>query len=347
MMRKLGFFTAVMLGLLSIVFALFQALPSADQVLSGQRSDAATTQAIVKDLGLDEPLHRQFLSYVNDVSPLSIYHVESSKLPYLHGWAIPMGTYSLWLKWPYLRKSFVNQQPVGQLLAEALLGTAVLALSAMMVALLLGVPMGILAAFNKGTWIDHSLSACSALGISIPSFFSAMLISWLFGFVYSSTTGLSMTGSLFELDPLGESLHLRLDHLILPAIALGIRPLAVFVQLTRNTLVEVMNQDYIRLARAKGLNEAQVLWRHALPNALNPLVTSIGGWFSSLLAGSFFTEYIFQWKGLGKVTIDALQQSDLPVIMGAVLFTACVFFLMHSLTERLYVWMDPRLRPGA
>jgi peptide/nickel transport system permease protein len=146
------------------------------------------------------------------------------------------------------------------------------------------------------------------------------------------------------LDSLGESLHLRLDHLVLPALALGIRPLAVFVQLTRNTLVDVLSQDYIRLARAKGLTESQVVWRHALPNALNPLVTSIGGWFSSLLAGSFFTEYIFQWKGLGKVSIDALQQSDLPVIMGAVLFTACVFFLMHSLTERLYVWMDPRLR---
>jgi peptide/nickel transport system permease protein len=108
--------------------------------------------------------------------------------------------------------------------------------------------------------------------------------------------------------------------------------------------VDVLSQDYVRLARAKGLTETQVVFRHALPNALNPLVTSIGGWFSSLLAGSFFTEYIFQWKGLGKVTIDALQQSDLPVIMGAVLFTACVFFLMHSLTERLYVWMDPRLR---
>ena len=153
-----------------------------------------------------------------------------------------------------------------------------------------------------------------------------------------------MTGSLYELDSLGETLHLRLDHLILPSLALGIRPLAVFVQLTRNTLVEVLAQDYIRLARAKGLRESQVIWKHALPNALNPLVTSIGGWFSSLLAGSFFTDYIFQWKGVGKVSIDALQQSDLPVIMGAVLFTACVFFLMHSLTERLYVWMDPRLR---
>ena len=343
-MRKLGFFLAVMMGLLVIVFSLFQALPSADQLLTGQRSDAATTQAIVADLGLDQPLPTQFLLYANDLSPISVYSNQADKTAYLSGVAIPIGSVSLWLKWPYLRKSFVNQQPVTRLLLEALLGTAVLALSAMLIALLLGVPMGVLAALKKGTWIDHALTAGSALGISVPSFFSAMVISWLFGFVYSQQTGLSMTGSLYELDSLGESLHLRLDHLILPAIALGIRPLAVFVQLTRNTLVDVLSQDYVRLARAKGLNEAQVVWRHALPNALNPLVTSIGGWFSSLLAGSFFTEYIFQWKGLGKVTIDALQQSDLPVIMGAVLFTACVFFLMHSLTERLYVWMDPRLR---
>jgi peptide/nickel transport system permease protein len=129
----------------------------------------------------------------------------------------------------------------------------------------------------------------------------------------------------------------------LPALALGIRPLAVFIQLTRNTMVEILQLDFIRTARAKGISESVVIWRHAFPNALNPLITSIGGWFSSLLAGSFFTEYIFQWKGLGKVTIEALQQSDLPVVMGAVLFTACVFFVIHTFTELLYVWIDPRM----
>ena len=109
-------------------------------------------------------------------------------------------------------------------------------------------------------------------------------------------------------------------------------------------MVEILGLDFIRTARAKGLSESVVIWGHAFPNALNPLITSIGGWFSSLLAGSFFTEYIFQWKGLGKVTIEALQQSDLPVVMGAVLFTACVFFVIHSFTELLYVWIDPRMK---
>jgi peptide/nickel transport system permease protein len=174
-----------------------------------------------------------------------------------------------------------------------------------------------------------------------------MIFSWLFGYVYHSTTGLPMTGSFFEIDDLGQEIHVKWSNLILPAVALGIRPLAVLVQLTRNTMVDIMVMDFIQTARAKGLKESVVIFRHALPNALNPLVTSVGGWFSSLLAGSFFTEYIFQWKGLGKVTIDALQQSDLPLVMGAVLFTACVFFAIHSITELLYVWIDPRLRKSS
>jgi peptide/nickel transport system permease protein len=135
-----------------------------------------------------------------------------------------------------------------------------------------------------------------------------------------------------------------LSNMILPALALGIRPLAVFIQLTRNTMVEMLAQDFVRTARSKGLSKWQATVKHALPNAMNPLITSVGGWFSSLLAGSFFTEYIFQWRGLGKVTIEALQQSDFPVVMGAVLFTACVFFVLHTITELLYVWIDPRVR---
>jgi peptide/nickel transport system permease protein len=109
-------------------------------------------------------------------------------------------------------------------------------------------------------------------------------------------------------------------------------------------MVDILRLDYIRTARAKGLSERAVVWKHALPNAMNPLITSVGGWLSSLLAGAFFTEYIFNWKGLGKITIDALQQSDLPVIMGTVLFTACLFFIVNIFTEALYIWIDPRLR---
>jgi peptide/nickel transport system permease protein len=171
-----------------------------------------------------------------------------------------------------------------------------------------------------------------------------MLLAWLFGFVLREYTGLSMTGSLWEIDALGEGKHVAWKNLILPAFALGVRPLAVFIQLTRNSMADILKLDYIRTARAKGLSERRVIWTHAFPNAMNPLVTSIGGWLSSLLAGSFFTEYIFNWRGLGKVAIEALNQSDLPVIMGTVLFTSVIFFFINIFTDLMYFWLDPRLR---
>ncbi len=341
--KKVQFLFLVLIGLVLFIFILFQALPSADQILSAQRSDSATTAAIVKDLGLDKPIWEQGLYYFNDLSPVSMYKADSDHHN-LTGVHLDLGEYQLWFKFPYLRTSFQTKQKVSDMLIEAFYGTMVLALAAIVISILIGIPLGVWAAIRKNTWLDKAIVWISAIGISVPSFFSAMLFSWFFGFVLVEYTHLPMTGSLFEIDAFGEHKSIRFDHLILPAFALGIRPLAVFIQLTRNTMVEILDLDFVRTARAKGLSESVVIWRHAFPNALNPLITSIGGWFSSLLAGSFFTEYIFQWKGLGKVTIESLQQSDLPVVMGAVLFTACVFFVIHSLTELLYVWIDPRMK---
>jgi peptide/nickel transport system permease protein len=265
-------------------------------------------------------------------------------LKYLSGFALNWGKWQVWLKLPYLRTSFQSKQPVGGMLFQAFLGTMILAMAAMLIALMFGIPLGIVAAMKQGKALDHLIVGFSAIGISMPSFFSAMIFSWLFGFVWHEYTHLPMTGSLYEIDELGENRTMVLSNMILPALALGIRPLAVFIQLTRNTMVEMLAQDFVRTARSKGLSKWQATVKHALPNAMNPLITSVGGWFSSLLAGSFFTEYIFQWRGLGKVTIEALQQSDFPVVMGAVLFTACVFFVLHTITELLYVWIDPRVR---
>ncbi|MBS3915651.1 MAG: ABC transporter permease, partial [Bacteroidetes bacterium] len=301
--------------------------------------------AITKDLGLDKPKWQQFIWYINDLSPLSFYKKESKKVELAGGVnLIKAGNTVVKIKWPYLRTSFRTKQAVSGMIVSAFAGTLVLAFSAIILALLIGVPLGVLAARRQNSWLDNTLVGISTIGISMPSFFSAMLIAWLFGFVWKQYTGLSMTGSLWEIDALGEGRSLAWKNLILPTIALGIRPLAVFVQLTRNTMVDVLQMDYVRTARAKGLKERSVIWKHAFPNAMNPLITSVGGWFSSLLAGAFFTEYIFNWKGLGKVTIEALQQSDLPVIMGTVLFTACLFFVVNILTEILYFWIDPRLR---
>jgi peptide/nickel transport system permease protein len=342
--KKSKFLFAVLLGLVLFIFVLFQALPNAEELLTSQRADAKTKQAIVAELGLDQPMHKQAIYYVNDLSLISVYDSTSQKLKYLSGVALNHGKWQVWLKLPYLRTSFQSKQPVGGMLFQAFMGTMVLAMVAMLIALMFGIPLGIVAAMQQGKALDHLIVGFSAIGISMPSFFSAMIFSWLFGFVWHEYTHLPMTGSLYEIDELGENRTMVLSNMILPALALGIRPLAVFIQLTRNTMVEMLAQDFVRTARSKGLSKWQATVKHALPNAMNPLITSVGGWFSSLLAGSFFTEYIFQWRGLGKVTIEALQQSDFPVVMGAVLFTACVFFILHTITELLYVWIDPRVR---
>ncbi|MFI5157194.1 MAG: ABC transporter permease, partial [Chitinophagales bacterium] len=148
--------------------------------------------------------------------------------------------------------------------------------------------------------------------------------------------------SLFDTDPF-EGRQLQLKNLILPALTLGIRPLAIITQLTRGAMLDMLDQDYIRTAYAKGLSKIKVIWKHALPNALNPVLTAITGWFAELLAGAFFVEYIFGWKGIGKLTVDALEKLDFPIVMGSVLVTSFVFILINILADLLYSWIDPRI----
>ncbi|HNF30705.1 MAG TPA: ABC transporter permease, partial [Chitinophagaceae bacterium] len=132
--------------------------------------------------------------------------------------------------------------------------------------------------------------------------------------------------------------------LILPAITLGIRPMAIITQITRSAMLDVLNQDYIRTAYAKGLSTKMVVWKHALKNALNPVITSITGWFAELLAGAFFVEYIFGWNGIGKLTVMALENLDFPVVMGSVLLTASFFILVNIIADLLYSYIDPRIK---
>ena len=160
----------------------------------------------------------------------------------------------------------------------------------------------------------------------------------------SPYTGLNLTGSWFDIDETTGQRYLTLQNLILPAITLGIRPLAIITQLTRSSMLDVLNQDYIRTAYAKGLSRRTVVFKHALRNALNPVITAITGWFAELLAGAFFVEYIFGWKGIGKVTVDALDKLDYPVVMGSVLFSAAFFILINILADILYGVVDPRVR---
>jgi peptide/nickel transport system permease protein len=316
----------ILLSIASIVFFLFsKSFPDPEQMVVGERTDKATSEAIKKELGLDQSLWHQYISYINDLSPV--------------GFAEGRLTF----KTPYLRRSFQNGKPVSAIIKDALPGTIVLAVASMLLATFLGLMFGVLAARFQNRPTDRIILAISTAGISIPGFFAAILVAWFFAYVLHNYTKLPMTGSLYDIDPFNGK-TLQLSNLILPTLALGVRPLAVITQLTRSALIEELSKDYIRTARAKGLSEQKVIWRHALRNAINPVITSLSGWFASLLAGAFFVEYIFNWKGLGKVTIDSLEKSDLPVVMGSVLFVAVVFVFINMMVDMIYVFIDPRIR---
>jgi peptide/nickel transport system permease protein len=308
----------------------------------GQTGDSTTIQNIRKELYLNQPKWKQFILYLNDVSPVSIHTADDIQRKKLKGIFIGDKT-KIGLKVPYLRRSYQSKRDVLDVLMDALPGTMILAFSAMLIATVLGILLGVLAAVRQNTWWDTSAVFASVLGISVPSFFMGIVIAYVFGFVLSHYTGLSMTGSLFNVDPF-EGRQLQLHNLILPAITLGVRPLAIITQLTRSAMLDVLTQDYIRTAYAKGLSKRVVVFKHALRNALNPVITAITGWFAELLAGAFFVEYIFGWKGIGKITVDALEKLDFPVVMGSVLITATFFIIINMLADILYGIVDPRIR---
>ncbi len=317
----------------------------------GQNQNSEQVEAVKKKYGFDKPISTQYLYYLNDLSPISFHSNSTEDYTYLRDnkytatELFTIGNTTTVIKTPYLRESFTKQgKKVTEVIGETIPNTFVLAVSAIVIAISLGIIFGIISALFKDTWIDKLIQVLSTFGMSVPSFFSAILFAWLFGFVLHEYTNLEMTGSLYELDDFGEKMTIQWKNLILPAIVLGIRPLAVIIQLMRNSLLDVMNQDYIRTARAKGLSEFQVIKNHAVKNALNPVVTAISGWFASMLAGAVFVEYIFGWNGLGKEIVNALNTLDLPVIMGAVLVIAIVFITINILVDFIYAWLDPRVK---
>ncbi len=346
LIRKIVYGLAVMLGIVVVVFFLFNVLPvDPARMTQGQRADVQSLQAVRKEFGLDKPLPVQFAYYINDLSPIGI-HVNTPEEQQRYHYAALFkvsSTNVLALKWPYLRRSYQTRKDVASLLMEVVPNTLVLAVSAMFFAIVIGVFLGVISAVHKDTWIDRAAVGFSTLGISAPSFFAGIIIAWIFGFLLSKYTGLNMSGSLYSYDPFkGEVISIK--NLILPMVTLALRPLAIIVQLTRNAMLDVLGQDYIRTAKAKGLSNNAIIYRHALKNALNPVVTAIANWFASLLAGSFFVEYIFGYNGLGKTTVDALEMSDFPVVMGSILFIAFIFVVINILVDVVYVWIDPRVK---
>lgn len=350
--QKIGYALLTLFGVVSIIFFLFTILPGDPaQMMLGQNQNKQQIDNINTKYGFNESLGKQYLLYLNDLSPISIHSVNSTDFTSLASQKysaqklFQVGEFHLAIKFPYLRDSFQkNGKSVNAVISETLPNTAYLALSAIGIALLFGIVLGVFSALKQDRIFDYAIQVISTLGMSVPSFFSAILFAWFFAYVLRDVTGLNMSGNLYELDDYGEQKRLVLKNLLLPAVVLGIRPLAVVTQLMRNALLEVMHQDYIRTAKAKGLSSYQIIKNHALKNALNPVITAISGWFASMLAGAVFVEYIYGWNGLGKEIVNALNTLDLPIIMGAVLVIAVIFILINNLVDLIHAYLDPKLK---
>ena len=349
---KTGYALLTLFGVVTVIFFLFTVLPGDPaRMMLDQNENSEQLAIIKKKYGFDQPISKQYLYYLNDLSVISFHSTNPDDYTYLSegkytvAKLFTIGNTTTVLKTPYLRESFQKSgKKVTQVIGDTLPNTIVLATFAIIIAIVIGIFLGIVSALYKDTWIDRTIALVSTLGMSLPSFFAAILFAWVFGFLLHKFTHLEMTGSLYEVDDFGEGKYIKWKNLILPAIVLGIRPLGVVIQLMRNSLLEVMSQDYIRTARAKGLSEVRIIRKHALKNALNPVVTAISGWFASMLAGAVFVEYIFGWNGLGKEVVEALNTLDLPVIMGSVLVIATTFVIINIIVDLIYAYLDPRIR---
>lgn len=351
--KRLYYGFLVLLGVVTVVFFLFNVLPGDPaRMILGQRADEASIKAINKDLGRDKELHIQFFMYLNDISPISVHEskdeehylfLDSQK--YSATKLIPLGNSKVLVaKLPYLRRSYQSKRMVTDIISETLPETFVLAFAAMLFATIIGVIVGVWSALKKDSLFDNSSLVFAVLGMSAPSFFMGLIIAWIFGHLLTDYTGLNMVGSLYRMDDYGNGEYLELKNLILPALTLGIQPLAIIIQLTRSSLLDVLGHDYIRTAKAKGLSFYKVIFKHALKNAMNPVVTAVSGFFASLMAGAVFVEWIFGWQGIGKEVVNALEKYDFPVVMGTVLVIALIFVLINILVDIIYGILDPRVR---
>ena len=303
--RKLLYGIAVLWGVATLVFFLFNILPGDPaQMMLGQRADETSVNAIREELGLNQSLGKQYVDYLNDLVPVSFYDVSdgTQKLDKIGRYAkiATIGSTAVVLKAPYLRMSYQSKRKVSDILGEAFPNTLLLAAVSISIAMVLGLLIGILTAVFNTKFLNKLTLFITTIGMSLPSFFAAILMAWIFGFLLEHYTGLGMTGSLYTVDEYGRGEFLSLRNLILPALTLGMRPLAV--------------------------------------------VTAVSGWFASLLAGAVFVEYVFDWKGIGVVVVDALDKYDFPVIMGAVLLIAVMLIIVNIVVDIIYGFIDPRVR---
>lgn len=345
LLRRIAYGLLVLvLVVVTIAGIIFLAPVDPAQLTFGQRADASTVNAKTAELGLDQPLSVQLWKYLGDISPISVLReTGENQRKYHYQSLISIGEGSvLVLKMPYLRESYQSGRPVWEILAAAIPATALLAGVAMLLATILGLFFGVIAALKAHSSWDYFISVLSVFGYSLPSYVAAMMLALIFGYAFGAWTGLNIQGSLFVINDFGDW-EVQWRNLLLPTLALGLRPVALITQLTRSAMLDVMAQDYMRTATAKGLRPRVVIVKHGLRNALNPIVSAISGWFAALLTGAFFVENVFNFKGLGDVTVNALLNFDIPVVLGCVLFTSAVFVLVNLLADLLYAWLDPRV----
>jgi len=344
-LNKLGYGLVVLCLVVVVISSIIYLSPVDPARLTfGQRSDQSTVEAKRKALGLDQPLWRQLIYYLRDISPVNIIHKDNPAVSqYNKIVSVGAGSFLVMLKYPYLRDSYQTGRPVWDMLREAIPKTMMLAFAAMIFACLVGISLGFLSAVYKNKWIDHLVSFFAVLGYSVPSYVLAVLLALFFGYLLHAVTGLDIQGSIVELDDYGNQ-RLVWKNLVLPVIALGLRPVAMISQITRSSVLDVLDLDYIRTARAKGLSYPTILFKHVFKNALNPIVTATSGWLAGLLAGAFFVENVFNFKGLGDMTVQALVNFDIPVVIGSVIFTASVFIVINILVDIVYTWIDPKVK---
>ncbi|HSC31328.1 MAG TPA: ABC transporter permease [Gemmatimonadaceae bacterium] len=302
LLRRLLLAIPTLVGVLVVVFALLYIAPG-DPVMEmvGERADSATIAQLRRQLHLDEPRPKQFAAYASGV---------------LRG---DLGT------------SFITGRPIARDIAERFPKTLELACAAMLLAVVLGISVGVLTAAYPGGWLDRLTLAFTYLGISFPVYWVGLILILVFAMI------------LRWLPPSGTG---GLAFLVLPAFALGTRSIAFQARMTRSSMLEVLGSDYIRTARAKGLPRIAVLARHALRNALIPVVTVIGLDFGSYLTGSILTETVFSWPGLGRYVVNAISKRDLPAIQGSILFLSVVFVIVNIIADGAYAAVDPRVEFG-
>ena len=302
LITRIGSALVVVLGVACLVFSLIHLVPGDPvEVMLGEAAGAADRAALREALGLDKPVPVQLLDYLAGLARLD------------------------------LGASLYSRRDISELVAERLPATIELAAAALVVALLIALPLGVMAALRRDTAWDFGAMSVAMLGVSIPNFVMGPVLILAFS---------------FALGWLPVSGREGLASLVLPAITLGTALAAILSRMVRAALLEVLGEDYIRTARAKGLSEAQVVLRHALRNATLPVVTLLGLQLGTLLGGAVITEIVFSWPGIGQLTVEAIQRRDYPLLQACVLVISLAYVVVNTLTDVAYGWLDPRIRIG-